>query len=88
MTQAANDILAAAMALDEKERAEVAERLLESIEGDDADDDAVDPGWEAASGEEVMRPMKEAEEDPSVMIPWEEARRRLLRLCTGLTGST
>jgi putative addiction module component (TIGR02574 family) len=80
MTRDANSLLEAALRLSEEDRAELADRLLESIDPDADDDlnaapgDLLDPSW----AEEIRRRVEDMKEGRVKGIPWEEVRRRLL----------
>lgn len=73
MTQTANDVLAAALSLNEKERGVIAARLLESIGPDELE---IDGESEVEFNEELVRRARELDENPSIGISWEEVRRR------------
>jgi putative addiction module component (TIGR02574 family) len=63
------DVLEAALQLNDEERREVAQKLMESL--------LEDEGYEEAWAEEIARRLKEADEHPERLIPWEEARRMI-----------
>lgn len=75
MSRVVAELLAAALKLTPDERNELAEQLLDSL-------DPADTGIDAMTDEEFKaeldRRAAEAERDPSVMIPWEEVRKRAL----------
>jgi putative addiction module component (TIGR02574 family) len=71
MTQAADNLLSAVLALDERERAHIAARVLESLE---SEPNGVDVESEEFK-QELLRLSKEAEDDPEGGIPWDEVRR-------------
>ena len=70
MKRSAADILAEALALPAEARAEIAARLISSL--DDAVDDA-----EAAWSAEIARRIADIDGGITELIPWTEARRRL-----------
>jgi putative addiction module component (TIGR02574 family) len=72
MTHQATKVLEDGLRLSEKERAMVADRLLESL------DDEVDEDAEAAWEEEIRRRVEEIDQGLVKTIPWEEVRRRML----------
>jgi putative addiction module component (TIGR02574 family) len=68
MTTQGETILKEAMTLNETERRDIAERLLETLESNDnftSDDD-----WFA----ELQRRSDEMDRDPSATVPWEQIR--------------
>jgi putative addiction module component (TIGR02574 family) len=71
MTQKSQVVLAEALKLPSNERAEVAERLIASL------DEAPDTGVEQAWQEEVQRRLGQIERGEVNTIPWEEVQRRL-----------
>jgi putative addiction module component (TIGR02574 family) len=64
-------VLGQALRMPEEERAEIAEKLIASLE--DSPDSAVEEAWQ----EEVARRIRDLESGAVVGIPWEEVRRRL-----------
>jgi putative addiction module component (TIGR02574 family) len=74
MTQDAAQLLEKALRLAEKERAELAARLLESLD-DVADEDASE-AWD----EEIRRRIQEIDSGQVKPIPWSEARKQILDL--------
>ena len=64
-------ILQQALLLDKDERRNIAERLLETLEGDD--DTISDDEWAA----ELNRRAEEMRLDPTMGIPWEQLRDEL-----------
>ena len=60
-----------AVDLSEKDRADLAGLLIESLEGEP------DPGVEAAWADEIGRRIAEIEAGTAKCIPWEEVRQRL-----------
>ena len=66
-----NDLFKSALELDDKQRAELAALLIESL------DDAGESGVEAAWREEIERRMKELDSGATDTIAWSEARERL-----------
>ena len=73
MTQAAAAVLADALRLDERARAELAAELLASLDG------PADPDAEAQWAAEVERRVAAIEAGTAVLEPWEEVRRRIKR---------
>jgi putative addiction module component (TIGR02574 family) len=73
MTDEASDILKRALALPPESRAAIAGSLLESL-----DQAPPDEGVEAAWSEEIKRRIDEIDSGKVRLIPYEEARRRLL----------
>lgn len=69
MTRAAGRLLDEALRLSESERAELAARLIESL--DPADDVDADSAW----GEEIRRRLDELDRGQVRAVPWPEARR-------------
>jgi putative addiction module component (TIGR02574 family) len=72
MTRLANQLLGEAMQLSEHERADLAARLIDSL------DSTVDADSEPAWSEEVQQRLKDIQEGKVRPIPWEEARRMIL----------
>ena len=70
MTQEANELLQKALTLPEQERAELAGRLIASL------DDSVDPEVEEAWQQEVVRRLHEVQSGKSKPIPWEEVQQK------------
>jgi putative addiction module component (TIGR02574 family) len=66
-----NSIIAEALKLPEQERLEIAERLYESLDG------PPDPDAEEAWAAEIERRLRSIDSGEAVLIPWEEARRRI-----------
>ena len=64
-------IAAAALALPEEDRLELADRLLESLDG--PPDDDVDRAW----ADEIARRLEEVRSGKVATITWEEARKRI-----------
>lgn len=64
-------VLGQALRMSEEERAEIAEKLIASLE------DSPDIDMEQAWQEEVRRRISDLESGNAVSIPWEEVRRRL-----------
>lgn len=71
MTKAVAEVVRKALDLGEEDRAEVASRVLESLEVPDAEDDAA---WVA----ELERRGAELESGAVEGVPWEAVRERLL----------
>ena len=83
MTQAVNDILGAALTLSQKERAELASRLIESLDGPPPtreEQGAIDAAWDA----EIARRVKEIDDGTADLIDADEvfasARSKLAAL--------
>jgi putative addiction module component (TIGR02574 family) len=70
MKPAVEEVVRKALELDERDRAEVASRLLDSLEETDAEEDA---GWVA----KIERRAAELESGVVEAISWEELRERL-----------
>lgn len=69
-------LLEEALTLPAKERAQLAAKLLRSL--DDEDDDTFDQAeYDAAWGDEIARRMKALDDGTVQAVPWEEARRRI-----------
>ena len=66
-----DDLYRAAMTLDEHQRAELAARLIESLEGH------AEAGADLALRTEIERRMKELDTGAVQTVSWSEARRRL-----------
>ena len=71
MTKAAEAVLADALRLDAKARAELAAELLASLEG------PADPDSEAAWVAEIERRVKALEAGTEKLESWEEVKRRI-----------
>lgn len=69
---AKDNVIIEAMKLPERERMEVAERLYESLDGP-PDLDA-EEAWAA----EIERRLRLIDSGQAVLIPWEEARQRIM----------
>ena len=69
MTKAAEQLLSDAMALDDLERAELAARLLETL--DPIADSDYARAWEA----EIESRIRELDQGTAKAIPWEQARK-------------
>lgn len=74
----AGELLKHALTLSEKERAELASSLIDSL------DPTVDPDAELAWQEEIARRLEEIETGKVETIPWEEVRRKGKALLNGL----
>jgi putative addiction module component (TIGR02574 family) len=74
MTPPAEALFEAALRLPESDRAELAERLLESLDG------AVhqDPDVRAAWAEEIAHRLEDISSGRVQCVPWEEVRRRMV----------
>lgn len=73
MSRQMEDLYEEASQLTENERAELAGKLLESLEGEP--DPAVEMAWAA----EVERRVKQVENGEVELIPWEKVREELRR---------
>ena len=73
MTRAAEKILAEALALDTQERADVAAKLIASLDGEPEED--VEAAWAA----EAERRIEEIESGRVELVPWEDVERRIER---------
>jgi len=77
MARAAKDILKDAMGLPEKERIQVVERLLASLERESDED--VDSAWAA----EIERRSREIKEGTVRPLPWKEVKSRARKRARG-----
>ncbi len=77
MATLAEELYQKALDLDEKERAALAARLIESL------DMEIEEGVEAAWLVEIERRMEELDSGKVRSIPWEEVRARLFRKSIG-----
>lgn len=77
MQRSAAEVLEAALALPEDERAQLAEKLVASLDGD------VDPDAEAAWGQEIERRLARIEAGQSKTISMDESVARLHRIARG-----
>lgn len=73
MSKAVAELLKAALRLGERERTELVDRIQDSLESPLLDTDEMTDDEFAA---ELNRRHEEALRDPSVLIPWEEVKRR------------
>jgi putative addiction module component (TIGR02574 family) len=73
MTETAEKVLSEALTLDTRERADVAARLLASLDGEPDHD--VEAAWAA----EVARRIEEIEAGRVELVPWEDVERRIER---------
>jgi len=71
MARTFDEIYQEASELSDKERAELAGLLLETLDGEP------DPGVEAAWAEEVERRVRQIDSGEVKMIPWEQVRAEL-----------
>lgn len=69
MTRSAEQILTEAMELDQTERAELAMRLIDTLDSD------TDSGWEEAWAKEIKLRLDRLDRGEVKCIPWEEARQ-------------
>jgi putative addiction module component (TIGR02574 family) len=77
MMQEAQELLKKALALPEKERADLAGSLIDSL------DDTVDENVEAAWQEEVARRLEEVRSGKVKTTPWEDVRQKGRTLLDG-----
>jgi putative addiction module component (TIGR02574 family) len=74
VTDAADRLLKDALGLSDRERAEIAARLLESLDADDAEDpDEVEATWAA----EIERRCDALDAGTTKTTPWDDVRREL-----------
>ena len=72
MSNEAQQLLAAVLALPERERAEIAGKLIQSLDAE------VDMDAEQLWQEEILRRSEEIKQGRARTIPWEEVRRELM----------
>jgi putative addiction module component (TIGR02574 family) len=72
VTRPAGQLLEEALELPEHDRAEIAARLIESL------DPASDEDAPAAWGDEIRRRLEELDRGETPTVPWPEARRMIL----------
>ncbi len=72
MNEAAQKILSDALHLPDRERAELAASLIDSL------DPSVDEEYQQAWDSEVLRRVEELDNGAVTPVPWAEARRRIL----------
>src|SRR5438105_9239052 len=82
MSLSTTEIGDAALNLPERERADLAARLIDSL--DPAQDEAADAAWAA----EIQRRMDELDKGLVQPIPWEEARRMILEARRSATSES
>jgi len=74
MTSEANKLLEIAIRLSPRERAELAGKLLDSLDGlPEEDPNIVEKAWE----KEIKRRIQDHEEGRNMPVPWEEARHKI-----------
>lgn len=73
----AGELLKHALSLPDKERAELASSLIDSL------DPAVDADSESAWQEEIARRLAEVESGKAKTVPWDEVRRKGRALLNG-----
>jgi putative addiction module component (TIGR02574 family) len=73
----ASELLKQALTLSDKERAELASSLIDSL------DPTVDPDAEAEWQEEISRRLEDVETGRVKTIPWDEVRRKGRALLNG-----
>jgi len=71
MTKAAEAVLARALRLDAKARAEVAAEILASLDG------PADPNAESAWADEIRSRVADIESGVAQLEPWDEVKRRV-----------
>ena len=71
MTKAAEQVLSDAMALNDSERAELAARLIETL------DAGLDSDYARAWDAEIESRIRELDQGRARAIPWDEARRMI-----------
>ena len=71
MSSTATALLEAALKLPSAERGDLARRLLDSLDPDDRDIDAMSDEEFVA---ELDRRMAESDRDPSVRVPWDQVQ--------------
>ena len=76
MTKAAEAVLAEALRLDVKARAEVAAEILASLDG------PADPDAESAWADEIRRRVTDIESAAAQLEPWDEVKRRVEKRCS------
>jgi putative addiction module component (TIGR02574 family) len=69
MTQQAQDLLEKALSLSERERADLACSLIDSL------DPSADPGAEGAWNDEIARRIADLDSGKAKTVPWEKVRR-------------
>lgn len=77
MSRTVDELFLAATQLSERERADLAGRLLDSLEAEH------DEGVEAAWAEEIERRVRQIESGEVRTIPWEEVRAKLFARVNG-----
>ena len=71
MTKPAEKVLAEALSLDTRERAEIAAQLIASLDGEPDED--VEAAWAA----EVDRRIEQVEAGRAKLVPWDDVERRI-----------
>lgn len=69
------NLLEQALRLESDERAELAHRLLDSLDDDDLEMSSDE--WSEAWAEEILRRIERVERGESQLIDWDDAKRRL-----------
>ena len=72
MSTAADTLFQAALQLPEGDRADLAARLMDTIEGD------TDADWSDAWSAEISKRIDELDQGKVKTIPWDEVRRMML----------
>jgi putative addiction module component (TIGR02574 family) len=80
MTEEATELLQKALALSEKERAELASTLIDSL--DTVTDDNVEAAWQ----EEIARRVEELQSGKVKTIPWDAVRKKARAILDGKTS--
>ena len=80
MTQEATELLHKALALPEKERAELAGTLIDSL------DPAIDENVEQAWQEEIARRIADIESGKVKTVPWDTVRKEAQAILDGKTS--
>ena len=78
MTTSVGDVFRQALALDERDRATLAELLLESLEPDGAlfDPNEIESAWQ----EEIQRRVAESDAGRAAFVSWEDVQARIRRI--------
>ena len=80
MTHEATELLHKALALSEKERAELASTLIDSL------DTVTDENVEAAWQEEIARRVEELQSGKAKTLPWDGVRKKARAILDGKTN--
>lgn len=79
MTQEATELLHKALALSEKERAELASTLIDSL------DSVIDSNTEEAWQQEIAQRLEELQSGKAKTVPWEAVREKARAILDGKT---